>query len=203
MDEGVVTDHKIVMCNQEGLEGDSAETSTEVPRFLSEYVAPTQLGDDLVSGNIQLQGKLYHIPCPVQEFLDDGWQITSKPGFVPGCRTADLTIEKEGTRLSVTVTNLTMTQTLPENCAVTTLMAYDAGDISLELPGGVYYGMTLDELSAMELPDFERTEFTYSVHFDYSEFDEREMSLYLDCDKEYGVLNSVWLKCETWDYPIK
>ena len=61
----------------------------------------------------------------------------------------------------------------------------------------------LDELSAMELPDLERTEFTYSVHFDYSEFDEREMSLYLDCDKEYGVLNSVWLKCETWDYPTE
>lgn len=201
-EDGQITDRRIIVCN-EYREGNPAETSTEVPRYLSDYVAPVELGDDPVSGNIQFQDKVYHIPCPVQEFLDDGWTIQSKPGYVAGCRTGDLTIEKGGTRISVTVTNQTMTQTLPENCVVTSFMVYDAVDMPIVLPGGIFHGMPLEDLEAMELAGFERVEYTYSMNFDYSEFEPREMALYLQCDKEAGVLNSIWMKSETWEASVE
>ena len=200
LENGQVVGHRIVICN-EYRDGNPEETSTVVPEYLSDYIAPTELGEDIISCNVQIMGKLYHIPCPVQEFLDDGWSITSKPGYIAGCQTGDIYIQKDNARLSITLTNLTMTQTLPENCVVTTMMAYDSEGLEMVFPGGISYGMTMEELAEKDLSIFDYTDMTYSVNYDYNEYDPREMALYIQVNKEAGILNDIWLKNETWDYP--
>ena len=44
------------------------------------YTAPTQLGNELGSFNVELDGDLYRLPAPLTVFLDNGWEI-SKEGL--------------------------------------------------------------------------------------------------------------------------
>ena len=53
-------------------EEESEEESTGV---VYEYVAPTELGDDIYSFNFELDGHVYTLPAPVSEFLDNGWEM--------------------------------------------------------------------------------------------------------------------------------
>lgn len=56
---------------------DKGEVSDEVPSYISEYKDPSSLGDDFLSGNFKLGGKVYNLPVPLQKLLDDGWEIGS------------------------------------------------------------------------------------------------------------------------------
>lgn len=52
--------------------------SGETPAKVSNYTAPSFLGNDIASGVVELEGDLYKLPVPLSELLDNGWQITSK-----------------------------------------------------------------------------------------------------------------------------
>ena len=59
--------------NVEPEDFEQAEVSDEVPEYFALYVEPKELGNDPLSGNIQLDKKVYTLPCPFQKFLDNGW----------------------------------------------------------------------------------------------------------------------------------
>ena len=42
------------------------------------YNAPDQLGNELGSFNVELDGDLYHLPAPLTAFLDNGWEISQE-----------------------------------------------------------------------------------------------------------------------------
>ncbi len=55
-------------------------TSLEYTDYLAGYKAPEELGDDLYSGNVRLEGDLYHMPIPISELVKNGWEITQLEG---------------------------------------------------------------------------------------------------------------------------
>jgi hypothetical protein len=77
---------------------ESEEESTGV---MYEYVAPTELGDDIYSFNFELDGHVYTLPVPVSEFLDNGWEMHPEKTQ----QTPDDMIEEESRRYSVFLVN--------------------------------------------------------------------------------------------------
>ncbi len=71
---------------------DVGEASDEVPEEIAAYQAPTELGDDLLSYRVELDGALYQLPCPVSALLENGWTIDENnsdeaigEGWLGGC----------------------------------------------------------------------------------------------------------------------
>ena len=46
--------------------------------YLDSYIAPEYLSDDPTQTQFELDGKLYQLPCPLDEFTDDGWEVVYK-----------------------------------------------------------------------------------------------------------------------------
>ena len=57
----------------------TAENTTQKNKKMIEglnaYQAPTELTDDPTVPEAQIEEKVYRFPCPIEEFLDDGWEI--------------------------------------------------------------------------------------------------------------------------------
>lgn len=43
------------------------------------YMTPTQLGDDITTGTVSLDGRLYQFPIPVSAMEKDGWKLAQDP----------------------------------------------------------------------------------------------------------------------------
>ena len=44
----------------------------KLPKCLSNYETPAELGNDIFSGNISIDGALYRLPAPLSQLLDNG-----------------------------------------------------------------------------------------------------------------------------------
>ena len=47
-----------------------------VPPTYPRYVPPEELKGEYNSGILEIDKKLYQLPCPLSEFTDDGWEIS-------------------------------------------------------------------------------------------------------------------------------
>lgn len=123
-------------------------TNEDVPEYLAEYTAPTELGDDDLSGIVEIDGDLYQMPCPVTEFLNNGWELASedvgKAVFSGG--TKSVTLVRENEELSVSVYNAALYQTIVENCVLWDIYLYPEDVESVQLPCGITLDMTEDEV---------------------------------------------------------
>ena len=176
-------------------EAQQTETSEETPEYLSSYAAPTELGTDPTSGNIEIDGDLYRLPASVSAFLNNGWEITYQENAVPAGGTSSLEFERNGQELSVSIKNLADYQTVPENCAVTGVNLSD-GDAPFVLPGGVNNQSSSDEIKEWQTSGFSYSKDGEDESYSYYEYDTRDFSLYLNC--ENGVLSYMSLDCSTW-----
>ena len=161
------------------------ETSTQVPEYLSQYVAPTQLGDDITLGIFKLEGKMYQLPAPVGEFIDAGWQITQKPNFITALGRGDIKMERNGVKIELTVRNSDFLQTIPENCEAISITV----DSSCEIPGGFYIGMPLqdaDNIAGKYFSASERIETDIAVRYDMYIFN-TDYVITIDVDKATGL----------------
>ena len=81
------------------------ETSDEVPEYLSTYVAPTELGTDPLSYNIEIENQVYTLPAPVSAFTDNGWKIASQEDSVPSGQSLSYAIklQKDGKEIEFEV----------------------------------------------------------------------------------------------------
>lgn len=124
------------------LEGSDNSVDTTVPDVVSQYKAPTELGDDLYSFNAEIDGKCYTFPCPVQEFLKNGFTIdkddsdaavaANKFGWV------ELSNGKES--YSAQIANYAEYATIPENCFVTEFEGADYYDFEFRIPCDIKVG---------------------------------------------------------------
>ena len=149
-ESGVLED--IEMQNFVAPEGfDAGEASDEVPEEIAAYQAPAELGDDLLSYTVELDGSLYQLPCPVSALLENGWTIdeNNSDQVISAGSFGWVALVKEGFSFSEMVSNDAAYATSPENCWMETLSAGDYGmEAEMNLPGGYTIGMSEDDLIA-------------------------------------------------------
>lgn len=190
---------RITMKNFVSDESDVTETSEEVPDYLSEYVQPTKLGDDILSGVFQLGDELYVLPVPLQVLLDDGWTMAAKPDAVGAGNTNwDVRLEKDGARIYPRIKNFADYQTIPENCAICDLQVDQDSGINLKLPKGISIGSTRDEVEAAKTDDLSYDKGTYNYTYSYYNYGQgRDLSIRVGIDS--SKVESISLSGDEWN----
>lgn len=201
-------------------ESDITETSTKVPEYLASYTAPTELGTDPFSGNIEIDGELYRLPCPVSAFTDNGWSITSLYNYwnitgqspddgVGGGDTAAIKIERNGKdEYVLSIANFASYQTIPENCAVYAVDADDSDKIPVKLPGNISFDSTkadVENYVSDKFSYYNRTAYNGTTYHEYSydEYDDNyntnfSIDIYIDAETE--KVYKISLGHMKWDY---
>lgn len=179
----------------------TTETNEELPDYIADYIAPSELGNDILSGNFKLEEGLYRLPAPVKAFLDNGWSVASAPEFVPAGGKDKIKLIKNQATIEVEVINFADYQTVPENCVVTNLPIYNYDNAKIELPNGITLGMSEAKLDTIVPEAFDKTSSEYSVYYSYSASTPRDLYIYLyiDADKA-DELSFIRLNSEEWDY---
>ncbi|MBQ7600802.1 MAG: toll/interleukin-1 receptor domain-containing protein [Lachnospiraceae bacterium] len=173
-------------------------TVLEAPSYLSDYKAPAELGDNLISGAIRFDGNLYQLPAPLKVFLDNGWTVVSKPAFIAALNLDAVRIEKDGVSVSLSVTNFGENQTLPENCAVTTINVSSEDGVEIELPRGIVFGTKESVVKDLGI-EFNVSD--GSKQTSYSLYESAKNSdLTIKVLKDTGEVNSIVLRKNQWDY---
>ncbi|MBE6764065.1 MAG: toll/interleukin-1 receptor domain-containing protein [Ruminococcaceae bacterium] len=175
------------------------ETNTAVPAYLADYRAPAALGDDLFSGTVLIEGVLYQLPAPLQVFLDNGWTLDTEFEYLVAGAVENVTLKKDGKKLSVNVKNFADYQTLPENCAAIALTFHDTARTEPELPGGIRFGMTLAEIEKALPASMERSDGEHATTFRYNAANDRGFTLTVSVRAD-GTVQTVYLNRTVWDY---
>ena len=192
----------IMMTNYIGKsEANSADTSGEVPEYISEYNAPTESGNDLFSGNIEIEGNIYKLPVPVRVLLDDGCKIreSDKPVAVPAGNSDDIYLEYNGKGTKVYIYNFADYQTIPENCAITRVDISEKDNISVKLPCGITFGSTKADVEALT-DDFEVSEYDDGYIYSKTVYDDilgnpdRKQSVRINISKDTDKVSEIMME---------
>ena len=173
-------------------------TITDPPEYLSAYKAPSDLGDDLLSGMVRIGGDLYQLPAPVSVFLQNGWEVTARPGFVAAHKSDSMQLRRDGLSLDITVTNFSEYQTLAENCAVTGIMPRADNGVAIDLPKGLSLGVQEAVVKALDV-NFNISDNTKSISY-YISKSEAKKELHVRVLKETGTVDSITLRNNLWNY---
>ena len=155
------------------VENENTETKTEPPAYLDDYVRPTELGNDIFSGNVELfDGMIVKLPVPLREFLNNGWTVLSASrNYVVSKETMIAQIGKNGVTIDVEIKNSGDYQTTLENCIVHKIKATTSEtepQMIITLPGGISLGMKREELlSALPEDKFLISEEKYTTYCSY------------------------------------
>lgn len=171
---------------------ETAQASDEPPQSVKDYVAPTELGSDMLSFNVEYDGALYHMPAPLSAFEANGWAIKSGGDeVVPARGDTRLELIKNNQTLRVWLYNDSDSVAYAKNCFVTGVRAgVNDTDVSITLPGGLNRDSTLEEVEAA----FEGLEFTKdesSEYYTYFEVGEPLQDVTVCVDNETGKVHSI------------
>lgn len=181
--------------------------SQERPAYFDEYVVPSKLGDDIRETVLELDGVIYQLPCPLEQFLNSGWEIASQDitSLASGkSRNQAAKIRKGDMTLYVGLTNYSSKEVYLENCAVYQLyfdikQFRNAAEGMLKLPAGITGKTTPEEAKILEsvLTVSESGTGEYScVFYSYSDSNKRiSLNFYLN-----GVDGYFTLENKKWDY---
>lgn len=134
---------KIEIRNFIELEGADNSVDSTVPDVVKEYQAPAELGSDLYAFNIQLEGKLYTLPCPVSELVANGFEIVEENSQMEIGADSYGWIELlyNNQTYRCIVDNYANYATIPDNCFVTTMESSIYGpEFDLVIPGNIKVG---------------------------------------------------------------
>lgn len=193
------TIYKIEVKNFVEPEGfDAGEVDTSMPDITAAYVAPKGLSDDLQDYTVDFGGKVYQLPCPVSEFIDDGWEIVAdkSAGAISGSSSGKVTLRRDNKEFWTYVTNYDANATIPDYCFVTELEASNytptkKADIEIVLSGDIVLGMTTDELEKkLSGYDYEVEESSGSSVY-YTVKDSRSLLYYTSIYCSDGVIKSI------------
>ena len=155
------------------LEGADNSVDSTVPEIVKNYTAPTAVGDDLYAFNIELEGNLYTLPCPVSELLANGFTINEKDSAsefaAGGFDWVEFKYNNQTYR--TLVHNYADYATTVENCFVTSMKSsiYDP-DFALTIPCDIKRGDNEKEvLEILKKYNYEietSSDFTYYTVYD-------------------------------------
>ncbi|WP_026661981.1 hypothetical protein [Butyrivibrio proteoclasticus] len=154
---------------------EQVEVTDYVPEYLSGYEAPGTLGDDMLSGNIQIQDVVYNLPAPISVFIENGWEPYNSED-VGALIEKVVTLKKGGDSLTVTVQNNSEKAVHLENTMVTgvSLSCSSRYNLDAKMPGGLTLTMSDKEIaSCLEkngITNYEHRKDTrmYKIPFDQS-----------------------------------
>ena len=152
------------------LEGADNSVDATVPDVVKNYKAPTTLGDDLYEFDIELEGNLYTLPCPVSELLANGFTINednSESAFgAQGHGWLEIVYDNQA--YHTIVQNFADYATTAENCFITDIETSIYGpEYDLTIPCGIKRGdseeSVLEKIKNYnyEVDAEEGSEFTY------------------------------------------
>ena len=131
---------------------DAGTVSGEIPSIVTDYQAPTALGEDLMDPVVEFMGDLYQLPAPVSAFEANGWVIqdVEEGAFAEGGGLEFIDMMKENQSVSFSVYNFTENAVTLSNCFVQELSfaTYDPEIIDMKLGGGVTLGASREDLRA-------------------------------------------------------
>ena len=120
-----------------------AAVSDEVPEIVKKYEPPTQMTDNFGDWIVTYGGKLYRLPAPLSEFVDDGWVINEKESktVIDGRGSGRVELRKDNQKVRVYVINYSENATAVTNCFMTNVLSdsYDA-KIPLVIAKGIAIG---------------------------------------------------------------
>lgn len=126
------------------------EVSDEIPEVVTQYQAPTELGDDLSSCVAEIDGHLYKIPAPVSAFLENGWKLlyNDNSEVIPGEDSGyGYSLMKDNQKFRIGVKNYAENATAVENCFVVDIYNEDFTTvIPVKLQGDITFDMNTEEL---------------------------------------------------------
>ncbi len=129
-----------------------AEVSGDPTEAVLAYEAPTELGDDAMSGVVEFAGNLYQLPAPVSVFLENGFTLKQEDSdaVVAGQSFGWFSMLKDGQEFRGTARNYDKNATTIENCFVTEVESdhYDT-DLPIMIPGGLTRDLNNEELMAV------------------------------------------------------
>jgi len=148
---------RIHIKNLTQIESDTTEISSEKTERELNYKAPAELGSDIKSFNVMIDGDVYHIPAPLSAFLDNGWQISEKNlEYLPGKTSSRnftfsfgniFQLRKGDKYIDLSdLYNYSKKPLVIENCFVVSVWSYGTRSIDIVLPGGITIGSTESEL---------------------------------------------------------
>ncbi len=171
--------------------------NTEKPDYLTKYIEPSTLGNDLMSGRIAVGGDIYQLPAPLSAFLNHGWKLRES-GVVPAGGTKDISIERDGVWFYVYIMNLASYQTTAENCAVYKISIDSDRNVSAELPNGILLGSTTKAVVASKVnSDFYVYEGSYTCSYSYSD---SNLDLRISVDNSTDKVSSITVSNKNWNY---
>lgn len=159
-DSGVL--EGIEITNIVELEGGNNEVDSTVPDAVKEYKAPKELGNDLTVYNVEIEGKLYTFPCPVSEFLNNGWKLDeSNSEMAIGAGSSGRIYLQYGNQThTCIVDNVADYATIPGNCFMTYFDCDEYySDFEMVIPGDIRRG-TSETVVLNVLKDYDYEEET-------------------------------------------
>lgn len=160
----------IILYNMLKEDGSATNDTDEHLPYLDAYRAPDQLGTDINSGNIEIEGDLYCFPAPVSVLQNNGWQFAEETGghLMPGANT-NVKMQRGQSVIEVGVYNFSYCGALLDQCAVYYVKAEEG--VYCRLPNGIYTGMSQEEAAAAAGDAFEYNDYPTFGGFDATKSD--------------------------------
>lgn len=179
----------------EGFDPGEVDT-TSVPAITAAYEAPTEMSDDLLDYVVEFDGDLYRLPCPVSEFLNNGWEYNDSKtdATIDGSGSGWVTLRKNNKEFRTLALNYDENATIPDNCFVTTIGAStfnnsSAPDVKLDNAAGIKLGDKVEDVEKkLKGYDYKREDTSY-VFFSVS--DSRSLTYHYEISCFDGVVTSI------------
>lgn len=125
--------------------------SQEVPQANLDYVAPSELGDDLLSFIVSYDGDLYQLPAPISAFEQNGYSYKgARSDSIAANDSVRVELMRNNQSVAFYASNNTDVAILPQNGTINSI---DASGLESEpvliLPGGIKRGMPREEMEAL------------------------------------------------------
>lgn len=151
---------KIDIRNMTELEGADNSVDATVPDVVKNYKAPSSLGDDYYGTSVEVDGKLYTLPCPVSELVENGFTINEANSDmeVGSNNYGWIELRYNNQTYSTIIENYADYATVAENCFVTKFESGKNDDMfEITLPGNISKGSSeADVLKAIEDFNYEK-----------------------------------------------
>lgn len=206
--DGVLTAIALINTQMpDGLEVNPTDIETAPPVINSNYVAPTSASTDRFDHIITLDGVNYQLPVPVSELTANGWTLDSSTDeYILAGDTCTTEMQKNGSKITVTLENYTANAILPVNAYIISIRAdMNYCDLEVVFPGGIKLGDagTVFESAYSDLgEDYSKDEYSSFISYDVSLYDYdagESVTISAYADPETGILDEYSYRHRVFD----
>ncbi|SET14565.1 Protein of unknown function [Pseudobutyrivibrio sp. C4] len=145
-------------------EVDTKSLEGKAPEFVQGYIAPIELGENPASGNIEIDGDLYHVPFTIKQLTDNGWEIKDAPSELDVNRDDTIKLTRNRKTIKVTTEAISEGYTDVQYGFVDYIDTATLGDVEVSLPGDIKSGMDMEDAKdVIDKFEIENDEMTDSI----------------------------------------